>query len=199
MPATVLERLFVTERQRQRIARDGTLAMPSIHERNVSEGVGPLVVTNARSTFVMTRRRADGVARSGFSHCPLHAEEALLTEMYHALGVLGARYGWANRFSSIAAARARMSEPRLLVVSDGLLKELGGDELTAEDAEKLMATRGYIVESDGLRVLAGGLPSGAMVLGAPSSTGFYVRSGDWLSILIQRADQSVMLVGDGLG
>lgn len=106
---------------------------------------------------------------------------------------MGEQHGWSNRFSSIAAARAGMEEPRLLVVSDTLLQDIGGD-LTPDDAKKLMMTRGYIVESDGLRVLAGGLSSGAMVLGAPSKTGTYIRSGDWLSVLIRQADRSVMLV-----
>jgi len=199
MKATVLERLFITERKRQRIAGDATLATPGIHERIARAEATPFVVSNARSTFVQTRRRSDGVVRSGFSECPLAAEGALLTELYRGLWTLGQEHGWDNRFPTLTQARERMAEPRLVVVSDALLREVGGGDLTPEDVEQLMLTRGYVLEADGLKVLAGGLASGAMLAAAPSSTGFYTRTGDWLSIFVQRANRAILLVGDDVG
>jgi len=195
MPGTVLERLFTTERKRQRIAPDGSLATPTIHERDVTVDGSPFLVTNARGTFVLTRRRSDGVGRSGFSPCSITGERVLLAELYRMLGAMGREHGWNNTAPTIAEARARLAEPRQVVVSDALLQEVGGGELSAEDIGRLMTTQGYVIETDGLRVLAGGLPAGAMVLGSPATTGFYTRSGDWLSIMVLRADRSIVLVG----
>lgn len=191
MPATVLERLFLTERQRQRMARDGSLATPVLHEQEVPKDADPLLATSARSTFIRTRQGSDGVVRSGFSCVPLDREGELLAELYRVLKGMG----WDNRFASVAEAKSEMAEPKLLVVSDAHLQEIGGG-LSAEDTQKLMATRGYIVEVGGLKVLAGGLPAGAMVVGPPSQVGVYTRTGDYLSILVQRANRSILLVDE---
>jgi hypothetical protein len=160
----------------------------------VPEDAGPLVVTNARGTFVQTPRRADGVARSGFSNCPLNAEGLLLAELYRVLWALGVQLGWQNRFPTIAQAREKMDQPWMLVVSDALLHEVAGGGLSPENIEKLMAFQGHFVEVDGLKVLAGGLPRGALLTAPLSETGFYVRTGDWLSVFVQRADRSILLV-----
>lgn len=199
--ATVLERMLVTERERQRETLEGSLAFPGIHERVVSVGTDPIVVTNARGTFVQTKRRAsDGVARTGFSDVPLEREGDLLAELYRVLWKWGAEQNWPNRCSTIAQARERLVDARMLTISETLLETVVGDALTTDDVSKLMAAQGYVVEVDGLRVLAGGLPDGAAMLSvAPVLLGFYTRTGEWLGIQIHRADRSILLVGDDVG
>ena len=122
MNLSVLAYLLVTERHRQRAAPAGGFSVPFMSEREVPPETEPLLVTNARGGFVQTRRSHEGVARFGFSACPLESEPILLGRLYDALASLSAASGWMNRFNTMAAAidfmRASPCKPKNLVISE---------------------------------------------------------------------------------
>lgn len=197
MGFTVLERIFTTERYRQR-ASGTAFSTPALQECVPREGASPLLASNMRGAFLPTRVSAQGVARYGFLPCSISEEPVLLTTLYRTLLQLSAQQKWPNRCSSSAQALERMRsfglEPRFLVISESLLRDVCGQEDLAE-AQRAMASRGSIAVVGDLQVLLSELPAGsAIVTASPLLTGLYTRVGDHLGILAQRVDRSIVLV-----
>lgn len=180
----------------------GDFAHAVLHERAVEIDDAPFVVTNKRRSFVQTRRRPDGTIWAGFSEMPIGAESGLLQELHSALWQLSVRNGWRNRCSSLEDAAPLMQtlgfEPRCLVVPVGLLKEVCGEELSVQDAEKLMLMQGHITKVGEVFVLAADMAKGSALLTAvPKEVGTYTRTDESLAIMLFRVDRALILVGEG--
>lgn len=194
MNLSILAHLLVTERHRQRAAPAGGFSVPFMSERKVPQDAEPLLVTNARGGFVPTRRSREGVARFGFSACPLESEPILLGRLYDALQGLSGASGWANRFNTTAAAiefmRSSPYKPKNLVISENLVSQFTTDE-----------SGGLVGNVDGIRVLSANLPlDSAILFTASPALGVYVRIGDYLGLQFYNVRQTVTVIKiDGLG
>jgi hypothetical protein len=197
MRVSALEIVLGTERVRQQTAvkTKAGFSRPVLCERAVDPTEGPFLATNMRGSFLTTSRSKDGAARFAFTECPVASEGKLISELYAVLWRTSVQQDWSNRCISMSQAKARMEalgvQPKVFIVGPSFL----GDELTEEDAEKLMLLKGCIAEVEGLKVLAADLPPGQALL-ATSKVGSYVRSGDYLGVLVCQANRSLVLVGD---
>lgn len=197
---SILERLLVTERVPRRATRSGDFARPAICEGSAPHNGGPFVASNARGRFVVVPSSSSGTLRSGFSDVELEDEGNLLSALFTDLWTLGTVRSWPNRCSNIVDAVAHMStqglEPKFLVVGRELLKDACGKSVSISDAEKMMQTQGFVAEINGTRVLVSAHLAGyaALLTTAPSLVGVYTRADDCLSVLIHRADRSIVLV-----
>lgn len=204
MGFTALERMLVVDRARQRQRTAGAgFSTPAIHERKIEEDALPLLATNARGSFLPTRRSIEGFARCGFSYCPVDDEAVLLNEMYRKLIELSTREKWSNRCSGVpqAVSRLRASgiEPKSLVIPESLLPEVLGQEFNLEAVRRSMALQGFVTVVDGMQVLLSNLPDGAAIVAGPApAVGFYTRVADHLGLLLQRTNRAIMVVGHGL-
>lgn len=193
MNLSILAHLLVTERHRQRAAPAGGFSIPFMSEREVPPETEPLLVTNARGSFTQTRRSRDGLARFGFSPCPLEDEPILLGRLYNALESLSRASNWHNQFNTTAGAiesmRGTSCKPKNLVVSESLVSQFTTDE-----------SGGLVGSVDGIRVLSANLPlGGALLFTNPSALGVYVRIGDYLGLQFYNVRQSVAVIKvDGL-
>jgi hypothetical protein len=202
MKASTLERFLSTDRVRQQTAvktRAG-FARPVLCEQAMKEEEGPFLATNLRGSFLPSRRSLDGMVRFAFTECPVGAEGPLLTELHRVLWDVSVQQGWSNRCTDLQQARLLMGSsgvtPRAFIVGPSVLAEATGKNLSEEDVDKLMRYQGFVAEVDGVRILASDLPDGKAILAAiPSQVGLYVRSGDYLGVLICRANLSLVLVG----
>ena len=188
MNLSILAHLLVTERHRQRAAPAGGFSVPFMSEREVPPETEPLLVTNARGGLVPTRRSREGVARFGFSVCPLEAEPILLGRLYDALWGLSMASNWDNRFNSMSGAidfmRGSPCKPKNLVISEELVSQFSSEELG-----------GLIGSIDGIRVLSAKLPLGsAILLTTPPMLGVYVRIGDHLGLQLYNVRQTVAVI-----
>lgn len=153
-----------------------------------------MLVTNSRGGFTQTRRSLEGVARFGFSACPLKRESILLGRLYEALEATSVASGWNNRFDTTVAAiefmRASPCKPKNLVISEGLVSQFTTDD-----------SGGLVGSIDGIRVLSAKLPLGAALLfTTPPALGVYVRIGDYLGLQIYNVRQNVAVIKvNGMG
>jgi len=206
---SALERMLHVERVRRQSStswnRDptgvhGGFRVPVLQECTVPADAGPFVATNRRLSLVLVPRSKDGSVRFAFAECPLEDEWKLLGELYQVLWRLSEEHQWPTRCTSISEAKRRMEasgmKPRHLAVPVPLLEEACGTAFSVEDAEKTMTMQGFIAEVDGLQVLAADLPEKTALLSTgPELVGMYTRVDNWLGVLVQRANRSVMLVG----
>lgn len=195
MPRSALEGLLITERKRQQVPLDpthGDFSIPAFRERDVEREAEPFLATNMRGTFVeVARSKTRGTVRHSFSECPLDQEGALVAELYRVLS----ERPWAVRCNTIAEATSRILEPRSLVVPFTLLEKACGESVSVEDAEKMMMLQGHVTEVSGMRVMMAPLPDdAALVAAAPPLLGFYTRIGDWLGLLLQGLDRTMVVV-----
>lgn len=205
---SALERMLYVERfhrksstgwERSPTGTHGDFRVPILQECTLPPDAGPFIATNRRGSLVLTSRSKDGVVRFAFTKCPLEDEWLLLGELYRVLWQLSTEHEWPTRCNSISEAKSRMEasgvKPKHLVVPVPLLEEVCGTAFSVVDAEKMMAMQGFITEVDGLQVLAANLENKAALLSAEAPfAGMYTRVDDWLAILVQRANRSVMLV-----
>jgi hypothetical protein len=200
---SALERILVTERVRRHAAKDGGFAFPTLSECTVKVTESPFLATNMRGTFLpsslrrVSERSAEGLIRYAFTECPLEDEGQLLSKLYRVLWDLSRQYQWSNRCKSIAEAKVTMEgfglEPKALVAPVTSLK------ISAKDAGELMFVQGHMAKVEGLKILGSELSEGTAILAAaPSHVGIYMRSDDYLGILIKLASRSLVLVGDAV-
>lgn len=195
MGYTALERIFVTERHRQRAAPTGP-ALPAMQEVQVAADSGPYLATNMRNTFLAVRRGSEGVARYGFSSCTVEGEDDLLSEFYQVLESISVQQDWDNRCTSVEAAIQKMAAPKTVVVPGSFLGEVCGEDVDLGLAQQRMSLQGYVAMVNGMQVLLADLPEGtALVVAAPATAGTYTRVGDHVGILAQRVDSAFMVVG----
>jgi hypothetical protein len=203
MRVSALELLLETERiHRKAAVTTGVgFAVPALYEFPAEAVTAPFLVSNSRGSFVLGARSRDGYVRLAFFECPLEDEGPVLTELHRVLWRISVQHGWPNRCTSVAQAIARMKalalEPKAIVVSPSFLEDACGEPVTLDDAGKLMMAQGYVAESDGVKVLAADLPPGSAILAATRAVvGVYVRVDDKLGLMVRKADQSLVLVGD---
>ena len=201
MITPAFEGLLIFERERQRMSDNG-LAVPAFQERPVEHTDAPFIVTNMRGSFLLSRPTREGYLRFGFTNCPVDTEGTLLTAMFRQLRAISQDSGWENRCSSLAQAHKLMvrqgQEPRVVLISRTTLSQACGEEITAEDASKIVLAQGYMAEVDGIRVLPADLPLGCAILAThPALVGTYTRVGDYVGIALRKADQRLVLVSDG--
>jgi hypothetical protein len=175
-----------------------------MNEIPVEEDVEPLLVTNAARRFVPTiRSKTRGIARYAFSDVPLEDEPALFAELYMSLLEASLVNGWKNRCSSVVEAVDRLAaddfEPGFLMVSAEKIPDICGPDYDSAVVEQLMMTQGYVTVVNGIKVLPAELsPDAAVVTASPEMLGLYTRVGDFLGIMLQRVNRSIMVVGDGV-
>jgi hypothetical protein len=209
--ATVLGRLFVPERRNMRMPeklqasiRSGVSSRPALNELEVPDDVEPLLSTNAARQFVQTRRSSvRGTARYGFSEVPVDEEEQLVIELYMSLLDFSLKNQWGNRCNSVTEAVTRLRglglEPALLVVPESVLPDICGPDFDPKWASQMMKAQGYVATVDDMQVMTADLPPGAALVSThPEFAGLYTRVGDYLGLMIQRADRAIMVVGDGV-
>ena len=202
MKISVLERMLVAERMRQK----ASFAPPVANRRAASHDEGPWVVTNTKGDVVLTRLQHDpkfeeDFVLQGFFDCPIDEESPLVSRLYDTLWASSKKHGWDNRCKSLKDSAAKMAslgyDPKWLLIPHSEVEEVCGGELTPEDVEKLTLVKGYVAEVDSVKVLVtDALPEGAAILGTlPSLVGHYMRSYDYLSILLAGVNRTIVLVG----
>jgi len=207
--ATVLGRLFVPDRRNMRIPekleasiRSGVSSKPVLNELEVQEDVEPLIVTNVSRHFVATRRSAvRGTARYGFSEIPIDEEDNFVVELYMSLLDFSLKNQWRNRCNTVMEAISRFRgsdlEPVFFVVPEAVLPEICGSDFDPGWAAQMMKAQGYVATVDNMQVMTADLPPGAALVSTHSEVaGLYTRVGDYLGIMVQRADRAFMVVGD---
>lgn len=186
MPFSVLSHLLHVERQRQRITRSAMssgFAVPALGEIELgSAPETPMIATNMRGTFLVTRRSREGVARYGFTPCPVEEEGVLVTELARVLWELSTAHSWGIRCNTVALAvesfRVSGLEPRTLVVSSQLARSVLGSET--------LPPEGLAGVADKMQVLVTTLPEDhALVALAPAHAGACVRVGDNIGMLVR--------------
>ncbi len=186
MPFSVLSHLLHVERHRQRITRSAMsagFATPALGEIELSTNdEPPMLATNMRRTFLLTRKSREGIARYGFSPCTTEDESVLVTELARVLWEMSEPYGWEIRCNAVASAveafRGRGLEPRTLVVSSALARGV-----LAQEAPPPEGLAGVV---DKMQVLVTNLPENvALVALAPAKTGYCVRVGDTVGALVR--------------
>lgn len=186
MPFSALSHLLSVERHRQRINRSvmaAGFAKPALGEIHIEKAdEAPMLATNMRGTFLVTRKSREGVARYGFSTCPVEQEPVLATELARVLWDLSYAYEWGIRCRGVLQAvesfHAQGLNPRTLVVSSILAREvLGQDDLPPE---------GLVGTVDKMQVMVTDLPEDvAIVALAPAHAGVCVRVGDDIGLLVR--------------
>jgi hypothetical protein len=203
MKISILERLLQADRFRPKVStKTGNILPPVVTKRVALAGEAPFVVSRAKGGFTLTRPNVEDEVSQAFSYCPVGEEDLVFRNLYDTLWQLGKAQGWDNRYASLEAAIAGASfPPKSLVVPFSTLREIVEGALTEEEAERITLAKGFVTEVSGLRVLSarGALPPGTAVLAsAPEVVGSYMRSADHLSVMILRADRSLVLVGDAV-
>jgi hypothetical protein len=199
MPTTALERILTTERFRQRAARNGGFSTPSLGYVALEPNSVPILVTNARGSFALTRTNKEGFAPFGFTACSIADEGALLLELHRTLRSISVREGWNNRCKGIPEAVERLRnsgiEPKSLVVSGEDLRAILGEKYDAETVSRTMAVQGYVTVVDGMQVLLSDLPTGsALVAASPTVVGVYTRVADHLGLLFRQVNRLMMVI-----
>lgn len=202
MRPSILERLLVQDRPRRKMHDVGEFSEPVSLKHPVIDGDGPWVGTKSSGEFVQTkpsRKDPDGVI-TAFVKCPVAEEDAILKGLYPALWALSEVSGWSNRAASVEEGvgilRSKGLEPKAITVPYSFIKEVTGEELTQEDADRLFLTRGCVTEVQGVKVISAreALPDkSAIITTVPSLTGTYVRILDRLTVLLHRADTIILV------
>jgi hypothetical protein len=186
MPFSVFSHLFLVERARQRIKRSATaagFATPALGEIDINAtDTDPLLATNMRGTFLLTRKTPNGIARYGFSPCFIEEEGVLATELAIRLWDGSETCGWDIRCKSVPEAVESFGqaslEPRTLVVSAALARGILGQEAPVPEGLAGTVNR--------MQVLVTSLPETvALVALAPVSAGLCVRMGDSIGIIMR--------------
>ncbi len=194
----ILEQVLVVDRQRQRVSeRRGGASVPALGRQRTSPEHNPFLVTNARGQFVLTRPASDGYVNYGFSLSPNEDMDELLQALYRAILQQSSSTGWQTRCTSVAEGITRLrqsgSEPRSVVLPKSLLREVCGEEVPSVES-------GYVTTLEqSIRVFVAGLPDGAgIVMAAPPILGMCTRIGDYVGIVLPRANRTMMVIGHGV-
>lgn len=187
MNFSIFTHLLATERVRPRSSSGAGYSIPAMSERGVADGLDPILVTNARRGFVVTKKNREGMARFGFSPCTLEEEPLVLTSLVqHVLSMSIAR-GWSNRFDSVGGAvdfmQASRFKPKNLILPRGVISRF-------TDSEGVQ-----LGKVNGLQLLSSDLPDKTAILmtDAPA-LGVYVRVGDFIGLQLYNVDQTMVVI-----
>jgi len=156
-------------------------------ERGVTDGLDPILVTNARRGFVVTKKNREGMARFGFSPCTLEEEPLVLNSLVSCLLSLSIAHSWKNRFDSVGAAVDFMQgsrfKPKNLVLPRGVLSRFTDSDWV------------NLGKVNGLQLLSSDLPEKTAILMADApALGVYVRVGDYIGLQLYNVDQTVVII-----
>lgn len=202
MKPSVLERLLVQDRPRRKMHDVGEFSDPVSLKHPVIEGDGPWVGTLSSGRLVPTRPsvREPEVVLTAFTHCPIAEEDTLLGNAFKDLCTISEKSGWANLSRTLGEGvdrmRSRGLEPKAIVVPFSSIKEVTGEDLTQEEADRLSLTKGCIAEVHGIKILSArdAIPDKtAIITTVPALTGAYIRVLDRLTLLLHRADTIVLV------
>jgi hypothetical protein len=139
--------------------------------------ITPLLVTNARFTFMRTEVSKNGYARFGFTECPVDREEGLLLEFHRVLVAESSRNGWGCSVPSFQEGLVRM-------------KTVG-----ATPKFVVMSKEEPLPVPDGLIPLTCGFPPGvALISVRPEDAGLYTRVGDYVGVMAKRVNLAFVAV-----
>lgn len=194
MGVSLWERLLVTERYRQRAAPDGGFSVPIMLERMVDPAYEPVLVSNTKGKFVVTRVK-DGVAKFAFFACGVDEEGPALAELYRTLLGLSSHPGWPTPATTVQEALRKMPFAKSVILSPDLTAEVCGAEFTAEQCSILMQLQGHLAVVNGVQFLSAPLPEKcALLLAAPDKFGVYTRVGNYLGIQLLNVRQTALVV-----
>jgi hypothetical protein len=187
MSFSIFSYLLVAERLRPRADSGAGFSVPALSERGVVDGLDPILVTNARRGFVVTRKNREGMARFGFSPCTLEEEPALLVDLVYRVASLSVEHGWVNRFKSVGEAIDSMSvsrfKPKNLVLPRGMVSRFTDDEGVQHG------------KVEGLQLLSTDLPDKCAILTADSpALGVYTRVGDYIGLQLYNVDKTLAVI-----
>lgn len=178
---TILSELLKTERYHQRTPRSsrgsfaGLLAtIPSMLEIELSEGVeDPLLVSNMRGQFLVSRKSRTNCGRFGFSEIPLEEEDALILELIQSVR----KQPWGTCFTTFERALEDMQE-------------------SPTPARFLVCAKGSEIQvPPGVTLLQTGLPEGVGLLSSDrDATGLYTRVGNFVGLMIQNASNTLRVI-----
>lgn len=156
-------------------------------ERGVSDGLDPILVTNARRGFVITHKNREGMARFGFSPCTLEEEPLVLASLVEHLLGFSTSCGWSNRFESVREAIDFMSKskfkPKNLILPRGVISRF-------TDSEGVQFGK-----VEGLQLLSSNLPDRTAILMADApALGVYVRVGDYIGLQLYNVDKTMVVI-----
>lgn len=164
-------------------------------EREIEPKQDPLLVTNTRGSFVLSRRTKEGQGRYAFFECGLEEEKNLLPSLYATLLTLTKTPGWPALSRTVGEAALRIVEPYSIVISESLIPSICGEGFTSEQVDVLMKAQGHVAVVNGMQVLAGNLPPGAaLVTSNPKSLGVYTRVGDYLGLQLHDPRRTIAVV-----
>lgn len=174
---TLMSHLFVTERHRPQAGKVGH-RVPVLSEIDVTDrSIEPLLVSNAKGSFVPTVVAKLGYVRFGFSECQPDQESRMLMEFHRVLVDRSRSCGWGNVVSSI---------------EDGLKLMRG---TVAPPVFVLISRDDPAPKEEGFVLLKCPLPSGsALISTRPEIAGLYTRVGDSLGIVAKCCDASFVAV-----
>lgn len=187
MSFSIFSYLLVAERLRPRADSGAGFSVPALSERGVGDGLDPILVTNARREFRVTRKNREGMARFGFSLCTLEQEPSLLVDLIRQVVTLSTQGGWANRFESVGGAiesmRASRFKPKNLVLPSGVI-----GRFTNEDG----VHHGKV---EGIQLLSTDLPNKFAILVADApALGVYTRVGDYIGLQLYNVDKTLAVI-----
>lgn len=198
MAFTALERILQTERLRQRAAQQGGFSIPALLERKADPSEGLFLASNMRGGFLVTRPSKDGVVRFGYSCVPVGTDDTLLKALVANLAITAETENWSNRCTSIQDGLAQLQafgyRPYAITLSPSLLPSVLPD-VSVEDAWSRMRADSQVAEIDETLILLADLPEGwACITAHPSLLGVYTRIGDYVGVLLSRANTSIVVV-----
>jgi hypothetical protein len=187
MSFSILSYLFATERVRPRGATGAGFAVPAMSERGVPDGLDPILVTNARGEFVVTKKNREGMARFGICPCSLEAEPVLFSALVQHLQRMSIERAWSNHFESVGAAVRFMSgsrfKPKSLVLPRGVISRF-----TDSDG----VNHGSV---EGIQLLSTDLPNKLAILTTDApALGVYVRVGDYVGLQLYNVDRTLAVI-----
>jgi len=187
MSFSIFSYILVAERLRPRADSGAGFSVPALSERGVADGLDPILVTNARREFKVTRKNREGMARFGFSFCTLEEEPALLGDLIRQVVSLSIQSSWANRFGSVGEAvesmQASRFKPKNLVLPKGVVSRF-----TDENGVQ----HGNV---EGIQLLSTDLPAKCAILVADApALGVYTRVGDYIGLQLYNVDKTLAVI-----
>jgi hypothetical protein len=184
-----LERFLVPERIRPHADTQAGHSTPLMQEIVVRSDDAPLLVTSTRGNLVHVPR-VKRTARTAYFHCLPSNEGSFLEFIYHDL----VKYlGESRKFRSLANALRGVedagSHPCAIVIPPTSL----GPGVDVAQAQRLMEVAGYVSVADGVYTLLGNLPEGNALVVARQA-GHYLRTGDWLALMLLAVDRRFAVV-----
>jgi hypothetical protein len=203
MSISILSRLLLPERYRQRAAPGVGFSPPIMSETLCKDPIDPYLVSNTKGSFVLSRRGPEGTVRYGYFECPVDEEPSVVSKIYDTMWNITQEKVWGNCCSRVSDAivQLRMAglQPRSLVIS--LPLALRFCEADGAAVAESLTRDGYATTlvcpslPEGLRVLVAPLPESCAILCVnPKLSGVYCRIGDYLGLQLYNVPKNFVIL-----